>query len=158
MKKLKNGKKNTYAKNMASKIFLDTNIIVDLLMERHFELDAIHEIFSLSDKGIVDLYVSESIITTVFYLFRKEKKIDTLSALRELCKTINIIPFSNDILYFQIEKYSYKEDALLYFLASKAKMNYFITRNVKDFIYLFPSLPVMSPTNFLKEIYLNDLP
>ncbi len=158
MKKLKNGKKNTYAKNMASKIFLDTNIIVDLLMERNFELDAIHEIFNLSEKGIVDLYVSESIITTVFYLFRKEKKIDTLSALRELCKIINIIPISNDILYFPIEKYLDKEDGLLYFLASKAKMNYFITRNVKDFIYLFPSLPVMSPTNFLKEIYFNDLP
>ena len=143
---------------MAYKIFLDTNIIIDLLMERDFELGAINEIIGLSGNGLLDTYISESVITTTFYILRKEKKIDTLSALRELCKTINVIPFSKDILYFQIEKYSDKEDGILYFLAAKAKMDYFITRNVKDFIFLFPSLPVMSPTNFLKEIYLNDLP
>ncbi len=59
---------------MAYKIFLDTNIIVDLLMERDFELDAIHEIFKLSEKEIVDLYISESVIATIFYILRKEKK------------------------------------------------------------------------------------
>ena len=143
---------------MAYKIFLDTNIIVDLLMERNFELGAIHEIFKLSEKEIIDLYISESVIATIFYILRKEKKIDTLSALRELCKTIGVIPFSKDILYYPVEKYKDTEDGLLYFLASKAKMNYFITRNVKDFTFLFPSLPVLSPTNFLKEIYFDDLP
>lgn len=143
---------------MAYKIFLDTNIIVDLFMERNFELDAIDEIIKLSENGLIDIYISESIITTTFYILRKEKKIDALSAFRELCKIINVIPFSKDILYFPIEKYSDKEDGILYFLASKAKMDYFITRNVKDFIFLLPSLPVMSPTNFLKEIYFHDLP
>lgn len=29
--------------------------------------------------------------------------------------------------------------------------------NVKGFSFQFPSLPVISPTNFIKEIYLNDL-
>ncbi len=77
--------------------------------------------------------------------------------MRELCKTMSVIPFSKDILYYSLEKYKDTDDGLLYFLASKAKMNYFITRNVKDFIFLFPSLPVLSPTNFLKEIYFNDL-
>lgn len=143
---------------MAYKIFLDVNIIIDLLMERKQELDAINEIFNLAGKDIISLYISESIIANAFYILRKEKRIDTLSVLREMCKTINIIPFSKDILYYPIEKYNDKEDGLLYFLALKGKMNYFITRNVKDFVFLFPSLPVMSPTNFLKEIYFNDLP
>ncbi|MEO9210711.1 MAG: PIN domain-containing protein [Ginsengibacter sp.] len=142
---------------MAYKLFLDTNIILDLLAERDFELDSIHEIINLSEKRITELYISESIITTIFYLLQKEKKINTLLALRELCKTVNVIPFSNDILYFPIENYKDKEDGILYFLAVKGKMDYFITRNVKDFIFLFPSLPVMSPTNFLKEINLNDI-
>jgi predicted nucleic acid-binding protein len=142
---------------MAYKLFLDTNIILDLLAERDFELDSIHEIINLSEKRITELYISESVITTIFYLLQKEKKINTLFALRELCKTVNVIPFSNDILYFPIENYKDKEDGILYFLAVKGKMDYFITRNVKDFIFLFPSLPVMSPTNFLKEINLNDI-
>jgi predicted nucleic acid-binding protein len=143
---------------MAYKIFLDTNIIVDLLMERSYELDAINEIFILAEKEKVSLHISESIIATTFYIVRKEKKIDPLAAFREMCKTMNVIPFSKDILYYSIEKYTDKEDGLLYFLAYKAKMDYFITRNVKDFAFLFPSFPVMSPTNFLKEIYFNDIP
>jgi len=142
---------------MAYKIFLDTNIIIDLLMERKQELDAINEIFNLAGKEIISLYISESIIANTFYILRKEKRIDSLSVFREMCRTVNILPFTKYILYQPIEKYDDKEDGLLYFLALKAKMNYFITRNVKDFTFLFPSLPVMSPTNFLKEIYFNDI-
>ena len=142
---------------MAYKIFLDTNIVIDLLMERKYELDAINEIFNLAGKELINLYISESVITTTFYILRKEKRIDTLSAFREMFKTMTIVPYSIDILYYPIEKYKDKEDGLLYFLATKAKMNYFITRNVKDFAFQFPSLPVISPTNFLKEIYFNDL-
>lgn len=127
-------------------------------MERKYELDSINEIFKLAEQGIIDLYISESVITTTFYILRKDKKIDTLSAFREICKTVNVIPFSKDILYYSLEKYKDTEDGILYFLAFKAKMNFFITRNVMDFISLFPSLPVMSPTNFLKEIYFNDIP
>ena len=142
---------------MDYKIFLDTNIIVDLLMERNYELDAINEIFILAGKEKVSLYISESIIATTFYILRKEKRIDPLAAFREMCKTMNVISFSKDILYYSLEKYQDKEDGLLYMLAHKAKMNYFITRNVKDFSFQFPSLPVISPTNFIKEIYLNDI-
>lgn len=143
---------------MTYKLFLDTNIIIDLLMERQYELDAINEIIKLSEKGIVELFVSESVISTTFYILRKEKKINALAAFQEMCKTANVLPFTKDILYYPIEKYNDKEDGLLYFLALKGKMNYFITRNVKDLTFLFPSLPVTSPTNFIKEIYLNDIP
>ena len=145
-------------RSMTYKIFLDTNIIIDLLMERKYELDAINEIINFSEKKIVELFISESVISATFYILRKEKKINPLAAFQEMCKTVNMLSFSKDILYYPIEKYSDKEDGLLYFLALKSKMNYFITRNVKDFTFIVPSLPVMSPTNFIKEIYFNDIP
>ena len=141
---------------MANKLFLDTNIIVDYVQERNYELDAINEIMYLAELQNLELFISESVITTTLYLLQKQK-IDALSVLREICKVVNVIPFSKDILYHSLEKYKDIEDGMLYFSASKAKMNYFITRNVKDFVFTFPSLPVMSPTNFLKEIYFNDL-
>ncbi len=141
---------------MANKLFLDTNVIVDYVQERNYELDAINEIMYLAELQNLELFISESIITTTLYLLQKQK-IDALSVLREICKVVNVIPFSKDTLYHSLEKYKDIEDGLLYFSASKAKMNYFITRNVKDFVFTFPSLPVMSPTNFLKEIYFNDL-
>ena len=141
---------------MVNKIFLDTSIVVDLFLERKYELDAIEEIFKLGEKEKIELYISESVITRTFYILQKYK-IDTLSLFREVCKTVNVIAFVKDLLYYPLEKYKDTEDGILYFLASKAKMNYFITRNANDFTFLFPSLPVMSPTNFLKEIYSNDL-
>lgn len=141
---------------MVNKLFLDTNVIVDYVQERNYELDAIKEIMYLAELENLELFISESVITTTLYLLQKQK-IDALSVLREICKVVNVIPFSKDTLYYSLEKYKDIEDGLLYFSASKAKMNYFITRNVKDFVFTLPSLPVMSPTNFLKEIYFNDI-
>jgi predicted nucleic acid-binding protein len=141
---------------MANKLFLDTNILIDYIQERNHELDAIIEIFKLSEIGKIEVYISETIVTTSFYVLGKEK-IDVVSIFRDLSNIVKIIPFSKDVFYYPLEKYKDSEDGLLYFLAAKAKMDYFITRNVKDFTFLFPSLPVLSPTNFIKEIYLNDI-
>ena len=142
---------------MGNKIFLDTNIIIDYVEERPNELDAIKEIIYLAQLQKIEIFISESVIATIIYVLKKQN-IDALSVLREICKIAGVVSFTKDVLYYPIEKYKDTEDGLLYFLAYKAKMDYFITRNVKDFTFLFPTLPVMSPTNFLKEIYLNDLP
>jgi len=143
-------------KSMAHKLFLDTNIIIDYIQERQFEFQAIKEIMYLGEIKKIELYISESVITTSFYHLQKQK-IDALAVLRELCKTVNTIHFSKDTLYDPLEKYKDIEDGLLYFSAVKKGMNFFVTRNVKDFVFLSPSLPVLSPTNFIKEIYLNDI-
>jgi hypothetical protein len=45
-----------------------------------------------------------------------------------------------------------KEDALQYFTALHAKANYFVTRNIKDYRHGWPSLPVFTPDDFIKEI------
>ena len=142
---------------MGNKIFLDINIVIDYVEERPNELDAIKEIIYLAQLQKIELFISESVIATSIYVLKKQN-IDALSVLREICKIAGVVSFTKDVLYYPIEKYKDTEDGLLYFLAYKAKMDYFITRNVKDFTFLFPTLPVMSPTNFLKEIYFNDLP
>lgn len=141
---------------MEYKLFLDTNIIIDYVQERANELDAIKEIIHLAEIDKLELFISETVITTGFYVLQKQK-IQALPVFRELCKIINVIPFSKEIIYFSVEKFKDIEDGLLYFLALQGKMNYFITRNVKDFSFQFPSLSVISPTNFIKEIYLNDI-
>lgn len=142
---------------MGYKLFLDTNIIIDYVQGRPNELDTIKEIIHLAELSKLELFISETVITTGFYVLQKEK-VQALPVFREICKVVNIIPFSKEIIYFPVEKFKDIEDGLLYFLALRGKMNYFITRNVKDFSFQFPSLPVISPTNFIKEIYLNDLP
>ena len=48
-------------------------------------------------------------------------------------------------------KFSDIEDAIQYYTAAQDdKINYFITRNIKDFKYGEDNLPVITPTQFLK--------
>ena len=142
---------------MVSKLFLDTNILLDYTLERKGELDAIENIFGLAEQEKVDLFISESVIATSFYFLQKNK-LNALQIIRELCTVINILPFKKDILYFSLEQFKDIEDGLLYFIAANGKMNYFITKNIKDFAFILPSLPVITPSKFLKEIYFDDLP
>jgi predicted nucleic acid-binding protein len=135
-------------KNMANKLFLDTNILIDYTLRREFELQATNIIFELSEDRKIELYVSESVITTAFYFLQKEK-INGLAILRELSNYINVVPLKKDILFSQLEYFKEAEDGMLYFMAAKANLNFFITRNIKHFKFQLPSLPVFTPTQFL---------
>jgi len=132
---------------MANKLFLDTNILIDFTLRREFDLQATDTIFELAEDRKIELYVSESVITTTFYFLQKQK-IDGIAILRELSNCINVIPFKKDILFTQIEYFKEAEDGMLYFMASKANLNFFITRNIKHFKFQLPSLPVLTPTQF----------
>ena len=137
---------------MANKLFLDTNIILDYTLERKGEIVEIQNLFELAEEEKIELYVSESALATTLY-FLQENKLKALSIIRELCAVINVIPFKKDILFFPLEQFRDTEDGLLYFIAASGKMNYFITRNTKDFVFALPSLPVITPAKFLKEIF-----
>lgn len=135
---------------MANKLFLDINIILDYTLERQDELEEIESLFELAEEEKLELYISESVVATVMYFLQKNK-LDALAIVRELSTVVNFIPFRKDVLFYSLEKYKDVGDALLYFLATKANMNYFITRNTKDFPFTLPSLPVITPSKFLKE-------
>lgn len=133
-----------------NKLFLDVNIILDYTLEREGELKEIETLFELAEAEKLELYISESVIATVLYFLQKNK-LDALTIARELSTVVNFIPFKKDVLFFSLEQYKDVEDGLLYFLAAKANMDYFITRNIKDFLFTLPSLPVTTPAKFLKE-------
>ena len=137
---------------MANKIFLDTNIVVDFIIKRDFELQSTERIFDAVYNNDLEAYISESVISTSVYLLRQHK-MDALEIFRELCKFLQVVPFNKNTLYMPVEKFKDTEDGLLYFLANHHKLNYFITRNKKDFIYQVPSLPVLTPNEFIKVIF-----
>ncbi len=136
---------------MAVKIFLDTNIVLDYLLERSGELEEIEQLINLAEEDKFDCYVSESVLATTLYFLQKNK-LDGIAILRELITVVKILPFKSEILFFPIEKFKDAEDGLLYYLAFHNKMNYFITRNTKDFKTVHPDLEVLAPSSFLKII------
>ncbi|MDQ6845472.1 MAG: PIN domain-containing protein [Bacteroidota bacterium] len=140
-----------------NKLFLDTNIVLDFLMSRKGELNEIEQIFNLTHKGLLDCFISESVVCNSLYILEKEKR-DTLKMLRDVCTILKILPFHSNILHASIEAFKDLEDGLLFFLAQDHKMDFFITRNIKDFKNAPLSLPVFTPKQFIKHLHPNDLP
>jgi len=137
---------------MKTKLFIDTNTMLDLLGERIPFYDPIAKIATLADKEEVTMVVSALSYVTVSYFLTKfenpEKAKDKLrkfKVISEICDLDKLI----------IEKglnssFSDFEDSLQYFSALKSDCSILITRNGKDFKE--SQIPVMTAEEYLKSI------
>lgn len=116
---------------MAIKLFLDTNIILDVLdTERPFSKES-QILFGLIDAGTVLAYFSESVITTTYYiLIKKFSRTQRINIINDLLKLVTVIECTNSIVQNAIIKNETDiEDAILYELANNQKLDYFITND-----------------------------
>lgn len=117
-------------------VFVDTNILIDLLADRPpFSKFAI-EIFDLAEKKKVRLFTSSHSYATTHYLLKKhvgEKELREL--LYSLLDFINLI--SIDIFIIKkslLSSHKDFEDAIQMFAANSiTDMDFIVTRNLKDF-------------------------
>ena len=78
-----------------NKVFVDSDVILDLLAQRipHFHFSAL--LFTFADMKKLELYTSPTVFCNVFYILRKELGIEKAkSALRKLRLLIKIIDSS----------------------------------------------------------------
>jgi len=139
---------------MKKRLFIDTNVMLDLLGERIPYYDSIAKIATLADKGEVSLIVSALSYASVFYLL---KKFESTEKVKEKLRKFKIISEVSDLDDIVIEKglistFSDFEDSLQYHCALKAECNIILTRNQKDF--KASEIPVMSAEEYLKSIKL----
>ena len=129
-----------------SKVFLDTNVIIDLIADRKpFSKQAI-EIFSYGENKKLKLFTSSHSIATTHYLMKKymdEKRLREV--LLSLLDYLTIIAVDVDILKKSLRS-NHKdfEDAIQILCASNVeKMDFIVTRNIKDFRN--SEIPVLTP-------------
>ena len=137
---------------MATKIFLDTNVVIDFFDPvRNEHLNAI-KLFALVEKNEISGYVSESVLNTSVYILRKQFSTTGLrEILSDFLSIISILPCSVRS-YLQSLKLAGNdiEDALLYQLALENDLDFFITENKKDFRkFSLSILPIISLKEFL---------
>lgn len=130
------------------KVFLDTNVVIDLLDKREpFWNDAV-TLFTLAYKKNIVLYVSPLTYGTAAYLLRKHGKAELkllLENLRRLSKVTRVSDREVDnALASSFDDY---EDALQYYSAMRERVDVIVTRNKKDFI--LSNIPVLTPDEFL---------
>ena len=131
-----------------TRLFLDTNIVVDLLEGREpFCYDAA-QLFTMAHDKKVELLVSPMTFSTASFLLRKhgsEGVRNLLSNLRQLVSvTISDERTVDDSIASQFKDF---EDAMQYYSALNAKAEIIITRNGKDFTA--SNLPVMTATEYI---------
>ncbi|MGI0105144.1 type II toxin-antitoxin system VapC family toxin [Salinimicrobium sp. WS361] len=137
---------------MKKRLFLDTNVILDLLGERNPFYDSIAKVASLADKEELTLVVSPISFATLNYFISKfesakiaQEKLRKFKIICEICKLDEHIiekGLNSDFKDF--------EDALQYFSATDSDCDIIITRNGKDFKKSL--LPVMSADEYLQSI------
>lgn len=135
------------------KIFVDTNIIVDLIADRKpFSKFAI-EIFERADRNEVQLFTSSHSIATTHYLLKKyleEKRLREV--IYSVLEYVRIIAIDQDIIKKGLKsRYKDFEDALQILCAYKIeKLDYIVTRNIKDF--KDSEIPAFSPDELLTKL------
>lgn len=137
---------------MIPRLFLDTNLMMDLLGERIHHYESIAKIATLADRGKVKMVVSAFSYPTVYYLL---SKFESSENVREKLRKFRIISEISDLDEITVEKglasnFRDFEDALQYHCALKADCDILLTRNAKDFKE--SSIPVMSAEEFLQSI------
>ncbi len=133
---------------MVPNIFIDTNIVIDFIDQRLYDLDNTNRLFKLIEGNDINGFVSESVITTALYITGFEDRII------RLLKIIKIICIETDTIENAMKSYFRdKEDGILYYGALEKKIDYFITRNKKDFTkYSLKRLPVLTPKELMIKI------
>jgi len=134
---------------MRKKVFVDTDIIYDLLSKRAPFYLAAARLFTLADEGKIQIFISALSLANVHYLISKEKSGDeSKQILRKFKVIVHITPLSEKIIDLALNsEFTDFEDAIQYFSAVQNEVEVLLTRNLKD--YKKSQLPVLTAQDFI---------
>jgi len=132
-------------------IFVDTNIIIDLLAKRNpFYKDA-QELFTLSDKKEIQLCISSLSFANAYYsIVKHHKEVDAKKYLAKFKVLVKVLPLEDKAIELALASdFNDFEDGLQYFVAMDNESDIIITRNKKDFKK--SKIPVMTAGEYLRK-------
>ena len=131
-------------------VFLDTNVILDLI-QRRVGYDDAALIMQKSENGEYSLYTSSLSMVNIAYILRKYYRGESLyHLLEELGDIIGVITVSSEAYHKALQSRALDfEDAIQLFSAIESDMDCIVTRNAQDFI--FDKLPIYTPFDFLNR-------
>jgi predicted nucleic acid-binding protein len=135
---------------MNKKIFIDSDVILDLLCKREPHYNFAAEVFTLGDYKKIDIVTTSVVYANVFYILRKVSGVDKAKEyLRKLRIMVGIITVDEKIVDLALNSiFSDFEDGLQYFTARENGIRILLTRNIKD--YKEKDIVVQTPLEFIK--------
>lgn len=133
-------------------VLVDTNVVLDVLLDRQPFSDAAVRIFALIEKSKIEGFLCATTITTVDYLLEQSlPPTKAREALQQLLDLFEIAPVNRPVIEQALRsRISDFEDAVLEQAGRLIAADAIVTRNIKDFKK--SSVPVFDPVEFLSAI------
>jgi predicted nucleic acid-binding protein len=131
------------------KIFVDTDIALDLLSERQPHYTYAAKLFTHADKGDLLIHVSSLTFSNLNYLLsRQYSPNDARRILNKFKILVNVLGVDDKIIELSLNS-TFKdfEDAVQYYTAVQNNIGVLITRNLKD--YKQADIAVMTAEDYL---------
>ena len=134
------------------KVFVDTDIVLDLLSARqpHHKYAAI--LFSHADQGKIKIFISSLAFANLNYILSKQLSANQSRKLLVKLKTlVTVLPVNDKIIALALESdFNDFEDAIQYHVARENNINTLLTRNLRDFKK--SQIVILTAQQFLKAI------
>ena len=133
---------------MKKRIFVDTNILLDVLLEREgYYYDALN-IWANAENGNIEACIAAISLNNVHYVMRKLKSETTaMIAVKILLRIFKVIPVDADILGLAVDFHDKDfEDDIQLQCALKANCSQLFTRNPNH--YDHSAIAVVPPSSF----------
>ncbi|KAF0159100.1 MAG: PilT protein domain-containing protein [Ignavibacteria bacterium] len=134
------------------KLFVDSDIILDLLAEREPHYIQAARLFTLINQNKIIAYTSPLIFANLHYLLKKQTtNLVALKSLRKLKTLINILPIDERVIEQSLNsEFNDFEDAIQYYTAVNNGITLIITRNKID--YKRSKIDILTAEEFLKSL------
>lgn len=132
-----------------TKVFVDTDVCIDLLSGRQPFNKTAEILFSLADNRKVKIFVSSLSFSNIDYVLRSQYSSTYSRQLLGKFKTlVNVLPVDSKTIDLSIASgFNDFEDAIQYSCAIENNLTTIITRNVKD--YKKAAVSVLTPEAFI---------
>jgi len=134
-----------------TKVFVDTDVCIDLLSGRKpFNMTA-EILFSMADKRMIKIYVSSLSFANIDYVLRSQySTVHSRQIIAKFKTLVNVLAVDNKTIDLAIASdFNDFEDAIQYACAIENNLTTIITRNIKD--YKKATIKIVTPETFVSK-------
>ena len=136
---------------MTENIFVDTDVIFDLLAKREPFYEYSAQLFTLADKQELTICVSSLCFGNLNYILSRQKSVSEARKILSRFKVlVNVLAVDDKVIELALNSnFRDFEDAIQYYCAIENGIKVLVTRNLKDFKHA--RIPVLTAEEFVKQ-------
>ena len=130
-------------------ILIDTNVLLDIMLERQPFVVSAEKVFEEAKRKPINLFISATTITDLYYIMRKAKGRDqALALIEDLLQCAEVVSVDKAVIIHALHSgLPDFEDAVQEGTAKQANISMIVTRNERDFER--SDLDIYSPEAFV---------